>query len=171
MSDVIEVQNEAVSAAFNALAARIGNMSPILTALGDDMVERTKRRFDSATGPDGKRWQSNTQATIVNYIRSSGGKVKLTKDGQIATSKKPLAGPSGDLARQFVSDVSDNALTFGSTMVYAAMQHFGGTKAQFPNLWGDIPARPFMPIMADGTLYPSEEAFIVDWLTQYIQGQ
>jgi phage gpG-like protein len=23
--------------------------------------------------------------------------------------------------------------------------NFGGKKAQFPNLWGDIPARPFMP--------------------------
>jgi phage gpG-like protein len=26
------------------------------------------------------------------------------------------------------------------------MMNFGGTKAQFPHLWGDIPARPFMPI-------------------------
>jgi phage gpG-like protein len=24
------------------------------------------------------------------------------------------------------------------------MQQFGGTKAEFPNLWGDIPPRPFL---------------------------
>jgi len=34
----------------------------------------------------------------------------------------------------------------GSPMEYAAMQQFGGTKAEFPNLWGDIPARPFLGI-------------------------
>ena len=31
-------------------------------------------------------------------------------------------------------------------MAYAAMQQFGGTKSQFPHLWGDIPARPFLGI-------------------------
>ncbi len=35
-------------------------------------------------------------------------------------------------------------------MVYAAMQNFGGTKAEFPNLWGDIPARPFFPNAEQG---------------------
>jgi phage gpG-like protein len=50
------------------------------------------------------------------------------------------------------------------------MQQFGGTKAQFPNLWGDIPARPFLPITADGALYPAEESLIVDTLQRYLAG-
>jgi phage gpG-like protein len=28
------------------------------------------------------------------------------------------------------------------------MQQFGGTKARFPNLWGNIPARPFLGVSA-----------------------
>lgn len=32
----------------------------------------------------------------------------------------------------------------GSARPYAAMMHFGGTKPEFPHLWGDIPARPFL---------------------------
>jgi phage gpG-like protein len=35
-------------------------------------------------------------------------------------------------------------------MPYAAMQNFGGTKAEFPHLWGDIPARAFFPDKARG---------------------
>jgi phage gpG-like protein len=34
-------------------------------------------------------------------------------------------------------------------MVYAAMQQFGGTKAEFPHLWGDIPERPFLGVSDD----------------------
>jgi phage gpG-like protein len=40
-------------------------------------------------------------------------------------------------------------LLVGSNKEYAAMQQFGGTKAQFPHLWGDIPARPFMGVSDD----------------------
>jgi hypothetical protein len=42
-------------------------------------------------------------------------------------------------------------------MVYAAMQQFGGTLG--PRTWfpgAKIPARPFLPVYADGTLYPKE---------------
>ena len=31
-------------------------------------------------------------------------------------------------------------------MEYAAMQQFGGIKSEFPHLWGDIPARPFLGV-------------------------
>lgn len=46
-------------------------------------------------------------------------------------------------------------------MKYAAIQQFGGTKAQFPHLWGDIPARPFLPITPAGTLYPADREKIL----------
>lgn len=29
------------------------------------------------------------------------------------------------------------------------MMQFGGTKAQFPHLWGDIPARPYIGFSED----------------------
>jgi phage gpG-like protein len=36
------------------------------------------------------------------------------------------------------------AVEIGTDRVYGAMQQFGGTKAQHPQLWGTIPARPFL---------------------------
>jgi phage gpG-like protein len=199
MSGAIEVQSEAVTAAFNALGARVGDMSPVLMALGDDIIERTKQRFATATGPDGTPWLPNTQATLIAYLNKRSGNfaafshIKTGKEGQsrvgdkkgyfkkdgsltkksqqLVANKRPLQGESGDLERQFSSlVVSGNTLLVGSSMIYAAMQQFGGTKSQFPNLWGDIPARPFLPITPDGGLYPDEENLIVDGLCRYIQG-
>ncbi|RUR41274.1 hypothetical protein ELY25_02340 [Vreelandella populi] len=34
-------------------------------------------------------------------------------------------------------------------MVYAAMQNYGGTKAEFSHLWGDIPGREFIGLNDD----------------------
>jgi phage gpG-like protein len=42
--------------------------------------------------------------------------------------------------------IGGHTLEIYSTMEYAAMQQFGGSKTEFPNLWGDIPARPFFGI-------------------------
>jgi phage gpG-like protein len=176
MANAIEVNSVAVKAAFDALGARMSDFSPVLMALSDDIIERTKQRFASTTAPDGTPWKPNTQATLIAFITKQGGfsgkTGKITKKGQnIATGKRPLQGESGDLARQFSSlVVGGNQLLLGSTMIYARMQQFGGTKAQFSNLWGDIPARPFLPITADGALYPAEESLIVDALQRYLNG-
>ncbi len=46
---------------------------------------------------------------------------------------------------------SNSPVTFaeiGTNMVYGAMMHFGGSKSAYPNLWGDIPARPYLGMKA-----------------------
>ena len=174
MANLIEVSNQAVATMLNQAGDKVGDLSPVLLAIGDDIIERTKQRFASATAPDGTPWAPNTEATLINYIHQRGGfsgkTGKITAKGQtLAISKRPLQGESGDLERQFSSLVaSGDTLLVGSSMIYAAMEQFGGTKAQFPNLWGDIPARPFLPIMADGSLYPDEELRIIEQIRQYL---
>lgn len=53
-------------------------------------------------------------------------------------------------------------------MQYAAMQQFGGKKSEFPHLWGDIPARPFLPVDQAGNLSPTAEAKVVDIIQEYL---
>jgi len=174
MAKFIDVSNKAVAAMLNQMQNKVGDLSPVLLAIGDDIIERTKQRFASATAPDGTPWVPNTEATLIDYIQQRGGfsgkTGKITAKGQaLAISKRPLQGESGDLERQFSSLVtSGDTLLVGSSMIYAGMQQFGGTKSQFPHLWGDIPARPFLPIMADGSLYSDEASRITEQIRQYL---
>lgn len=55
------------------------------------------------------------------------------------------------------------------TIPYAAMQQFGGKKSQFPKLWGDIPARPYIPIDKNGNLQPEAEDAVLGVVTHYLR--
>lgn len=55
------------------------------------------------------------------------------------------------------------------TIPYAAMQQFGGKKSQFPKLWGDIPARPYIPIDKNGNLQPEAEDAVIGVVTHYLR--
>lgn len=145
----VTVEDAQVRAALRRLRQKTDNLSPVLKAIGEDLVESTRQRFATATAPDGTPWAANSEVTILRYLGLTTGNYgkdgKLTKKGAArGMGKKPLSGQSGDLARQIIYRVTGNTLEVGSTMVYAAMQQFGGKKADFPNLWGDIPARPFL---------------------------
>ncbi|MDD5176765.1 MAG: phage virion morphogenesis protein [Sterolibacterium sp.] len=194
----IQVSDQAVKAALDRVCNTVTDMQPIMQRIGESIMERTKQRFVSATGPDGTPWASNSEATLMAYLMSRSGNraafsnVKTRKQGttrvgdkkgyflkdgtlgkkgqDLMMSKRPLHGASGDLARQFHITATSDSVTVSNSMIYAAMQQFGGTKAKFPNLWGDIPARPFLPVTASGELYPQERDLIVAELQRYIQG-
>lgn len=179
MPTVIAINNIAVNALLERLQQRTSDLSPVLRAIGEDIMERTKQRFSTATAPDGTPWAANSQVTLMHYLnkseKNSPGKIFSAKTGKIsakgqklAIGKKPLKGEGDDLARQFVVLPDEHGVTVGSSMLYAAMQQFGGKKSQFPNLWGDIPARPFLPVMSNGDLYPQEEAQIIDMIQDYL---
>ena len=58
---------------------------------------------------------------------------------------------SGALARAIIGEADGDTAVIGvgHDVPYAAMQQFGGKKADFPKLWGDIPARPYLPFTLD----------------------
>jgi phage gpG-like protein len=53
---------------------------------------------------------------------------------------------------------------FVAPLPYAAMMQFGGTKGQFPNLWGDIPARPYIGFAQE------QEDTILEIVTEWLAG-
>ena len=128
----IEFDDRAVRAALLQLLNRAGNLRPALAEAGEDLKESTHKRFESSTSPTGKRWLLNTPATLAH------------KEGD-----KPLVDHHA-LNRFIHAQLpGQNTLEIGSTMEYAAMMQFGGTKAEFPWLWGDIPARPFLGLSSE----------------------
>lgn len=120
----------AVMVALRRLLERTGNLRPALAEIGEAMTQSTKRRFGTTTGPDGVLWQANSEVTIERKGHS-----------------RPLTGETGDLMDSIHSQLDGLfAVEIGSNKDQAAMMQFGGTTAEFPHLWGDIPARPYLGI-------------------------
>ena len=163
----ITIDDREVLAALGRLRVRVGNMKPAMEEIGEHLTETTKRRFETSTAPDGSSWASNAQATILAHLGIHKG--NFTKSGKIsakgagrAMSKRPLIGESRSLMSTIHYNAGSQSVEIGSPMKYAAMQQFGGSKASFPHLWGDIPARPFLGFSDD------DQRSIIELISRYL---
>lgn len=181
-SFTIQVDDAVVRQALAQLAQRVSNLQPVLQDIGEGIVERAQARFQTSTGPDGQRWAPNSAATLMQLIgrvRKSKGSVNKAGDlnakGLRAVgAKKPLIGETGgsaSLRAQIVALADRHSMVVLAKKEYAAIQQFGGQKSEFPQLWGDIPARPFLPIRQDGSLYPADQAQVLELLNDYLAGR
>lgn len=148
----VEFNNATVMDALTKLLERVDNPTPALIKIGEKLANSTKQRFRDSQGPDGKSWKGNEKSTIDMYNRMF---------GQLG-AKKPLIGESRDLSSEISWQLTDRGVEIGSPTPYANMQQFGGTKAQWPHLWGDIPARPYLGISS------ADEASILDIVRAYL---
>lgn len=142
----VKVESKSVTDALQRLAKSAANPRPVLLAIAEDLVTSTKKRFVTSTAPDGTRWAPNKPSTLRR------------KKGD-----KPLIGKTNLLSQKIFPDVGSDWLVVGSPMKYAAMQHFGGKKSQFPKLWGDIAARPIFG------LSDSDEKMVVSTTSDYLR--
>lgn len=126
--------DDEVRAGLQRLIDRTGNIRPALVEIGEAMTESTKRRFETSTGPDGEAWLLNSWLSTLLY-----------KEGDTPLISGKSGG--GSLMNTIHPEMDgDFAVEIGSNKDQAAMMQFGGTKAEFPHLWGDIPARPYLGI-------------------------
>lgn len=128
----INVNTEAVERAITELLSKGEDLTAPWKSIGEEMVNRTQQRFRDKEAPDGTPWAANSPVTE-----------KHKGHGRV------LEGKSNELAKQFSYSAASDSVEWGSLMVYAAMQNFGGTKAEFPHLWGDIPGREFIGLSDD----------------------
>lgn len=152
----VEIQDAELLRVLRRVISSVERPRPLMVAIGEIVVDSTKQRFVTSTGPDGKRWAENSDVTILNHLRRYRGTFSkrggLTKKGITRlVNKKPLIGESKALSTRINYQATNNSVSIGSPEIQAAMMHFGGKKAQFPNLWGDIPARPFLGLTDSDT--------------------
>lgn len=174
----IEIADQGVQKALEALLRAGNNPRPALQEIGEYLVSATKRRFSTSTAPNGSRWAANSPTTILHYLGRFKGAFskrsgRLTKSGATrAAGKKPLIGETGSLSTQIFPQLQGNdTLLVGSSMLYAAAQHFGmdrgyaGTdKRGRPLPWGDIPARPYLGVS------DQDSAMMLDIVEEYLLG-
>ena len=148
----IKYTDKQVQDRLSEIIGRSKNMRPAFLEIGEDLVESTKQRFSRGQAPDGTPWAANSPVTVARFLGLTGGNFKkdgsLSKKGALRTSsKKPLTGETRTLASTINYQLKGAAgVSIGSPLKYAAIQQFGGQKSEFPHLWGNIPARPFLGI-------------------------
>ena len=128
----IDLNTETLQQALVHLQRAGRELRPVFKDIGEELVKSTHRRFEDGIGPDGKKWALNSVLSTLEY-----------KEGD-----RPLIGETNLLATEIHYAADDHHLVVGSDKEYAAMQQFGGKKADYPHLWGDIPARPFVGVSA-----------------------
>jgi phage virion morphogenesis protein len=98
---------DAVREYLNKIADRAGNMRPIMKAIGDRVVEQTKRRFEKGgPAPDGTPWKPS-KTPNPKRIRT------LTVSGHLRDSIRS-------------QPIGNNAVAIGTNKVYGAIHQLGG---------------------------------------------
>jgi phage gpG-like protein len=101
---------DAVRERLREISTRASNLSPILKAIGDRVVEQTKRRFEAGgPAPSGTHWKA-PKTPNPKRIRT------LTVSGHLRDSIRYQL-------------IGNNAVAIGTNRVYAAIHQLGGRTA------------------------------------------
>lgn len=128
----VTVDTRAIDRVLRDLQHAGQRLEPVFKNIGEHLMVSTGQRFRDSEAPDGTPWKDNSAVTLA---RKSGSRPLIGGDE---------GGAGGALRDQNHYNADDRQVEFGNSQVYAAMQQFGGSKTQFPHLWADIPARPFI---------------------------
>ena len=126
----ITIDDQHIINSLRSLQELTGNIAPILDEIGSLMQDKILLNFREQHDPEGNDWLELSDATLAQR-RKNGRGAEILRD-------------TGILNNSITYNVSGHAVEIGSDEVYANMMHYGGTKTDFPWLWGDIPARPFV---------------------------
>ena len=154
----VEFNSEAVERALRNLANGMDDMSDPMAEIAEALLLSTKDRIQEGITPEGVGFAARSQATLDAYAASK-------------PPKNPVGGPlrlTGDMASEIFNASGPDFAEVGSNAVQAAMMHFGGSRATYANLWGDIPARPFIGLSEEDETAITE--ITEDWLQDLIDG-
>ncbi len=139
--------NQDLQNALRHIEWAVGDLAPLMRGIAVELHSQTEENFTSQGRP---RWEGLSDATTER--RSKNG----NWPGQM------LQVSAAGLAASITTRATDSTALVGSNKPYAAMMQFGGDQSDFPHLWGDIPARPYLPMDADGRLQPEAHEAILD---------
>lgn len=178
----VHVQDQAVQAMLRRLQASVSNMQPAMAEIGTTLTDNVRIGFRDSKDPWGSKWKSIGQAAIMGRLGhrkdSFGKRGKITKKGQgyLTGGIQPLL-DTGALRSSIAFNATGNSVEVGTNLKYAKTHQFGAKQGAFGRSkrggqipWGNIPARPFMPIRNDRADLPQAwQREIIDILQRRIQ--
>ena len=64
---IITVEDSAFRAKLEKLQASLGNLTPVMSEIGDRLEEKTRQRFETRTDPNGVPWKPWAESTHRGY--------------------------------------------------------------------------------------------------------
>lgn len=163
----IRVNNSDVIASLRQLSQRTDDLSPALEDVAMELTERIRQLFKLGESPYGDKWAPLSAVTQAkNKGRRSGGQ-PLLDTGRLRNSISGV-------------DLGPRSVTIRATNVtYAALHQFGAKQGSFGRSkrnghipWGNVPARPYMPIRGGAAILPQPWAEAAsDIIQEYVRGE
>ncbi len=149
----IEVKDETLREKLASLLQSLQSTRTLMANIAMSMKESAKDQFESEKGPDGTAWPPLAEST----------KKRLEKHGW--TGK--MLRRSGGLLDSIHADHGDDYAQIGTKLVYARIHHLGGQAGR--NHAVTIPARPYLPVSADGGISEDAKTDILDIMHGYLE--
>lgn len=150
----VELDHQRVQATLRKIEWAVGELAPLMRGIAAELASQTEENFGEEGRPE---WEDLSDVTTAGREKSGNW------PGQM------LQISSAGLAASITTQATDSSALVGSNKPYAAMMQFGGTKSDFPHLWGDIPGRPYLPMDAEGELQPEAEEAILDLAMNHLE--
>ncbi|WP_338807132.1 phage virion morphogenesis protein [Pseudomonas chlororaphis] len=150
----VELDHQRLQTALRKIEWAVGDLAPLMRGIAAELASQTEENFGEEGRPE---WEDLSDVTTARREKNGNW------PGQM------LQVSSAGLAASITTQATDSSALVGSNKPYAAMMHFGGTKSDFPHLWGDIPARPYLPMDAEGELQPEAEDAILDLAMDHLE--
>lgn len=149
----VELENQRIQNALREIERAVGDLTPLMRGIAAELAEQTEQNFENEGRPE---WAELSDTTTERRAKNGHW------PGQI------LQVSAAGLAASITTHATDSSAMIGSNKPYAAMMQLGGEQADFPSLWGDIPARPYLPVGAEGRLQPDAEEAIFDLVLAHL---
>ncbi|RMT61668.1 hypothetical protein ALP29_00228 [Pseudomonas syringae pv. avii] len=150
----VELDHQRLQAALRKVEWAVGDLAPLMRGIAAEMASQTEENFEEEGRPS---WTGLSDVTTERRAKNGNW------PGQM------LQVSAAGLATSITSRSDDSSALVGSNKPYAAMMHFGGDQSEFPHLWGDIPARPYLPMDAEGILQPEAEDAILELALNHLE--
>ncbi|CAH0144125.1 phage virion morphogenesis protein [Pseudomonas brassicacearum] len=144
---IIELDHQHLQQILSKVEQSISDLTPLMHSLAAELASQTEENFEHEGRP---QWPELSGVTTGRRAETG------------LWPGKMLQVSAAGLAASITTQATDRSALVGSNKPYAAMMQFGGDQADFPQLWGDIPGRPYLPLDAEGGLQPEAEKAILE---------
>jgi len=147
----VTLDDREVQRLLNRLRARVDDMTPVMDMIGSALADNIRLTFHDGRDPWGRPWAPLSPATLAKRRKGNG-----------SGEDRPLR-DTGRLMNSIIHHATRNSVTVGTNVEYAATHQYGARKGQYgrtkrggPIPWGDVLARPPMPIKGGNADLPAQ---------------